>query len=206
MLVYKDIKFTTKEFLSLIITNLITGFAISIFDWGYETFSLRIGLINLFRAFFVSLAITTLSIILCKYLSSILGMYLQVEFNTLASLIGFVFFYIFYGLIPIPGFFKLIFSSDEKIRFGQKRKMFLFSDSEKISLAYLYFVFILCFLWFLAFKDSYAVKLALAHFFYVLPIPHVPGFYALINGKKSVRNIILNYLILLIIFIVLLSI
>lgn len=190
---YKDVAINKNEFLAIILASVITGFSFSFNDWGYETFSLEIGIINLQKATIVSFIAFTLLILIAKYFANFYGVGLTVELNWLATTLGFLFTYITYGIIPIPAFLNFNFYHDPKLRFGQRRPLPNFTDYEKTSKYSSFILFFLLFLLFLFIRQKYILKFTIGYFFYVLPIPKVPGFYVFINGKDNIKKFLSTY-------------
>lgn len=190
---YKDITITKKEFLSLILASLITGFFFSFNDWGYETFSFEIGIVNFQKAVIVSFFAFTVLIFFAKILANHYGVGINVELNWLATLIGFAITYIFYGIIPIPAFLNFNFYHDPKLRFGQRRPLPNFSDYEKTAKYSSYLLFFILLVLFFFMREKYILKFTIGYFFYVLPIPKVPGFYLFVNGKENMKKFINTY-------------
>ncbi|MEM4396644.1 MAG: hypothetical protein QXR30_03235 [Candidatus Woesearchaeota archaeon] len=191
---YRDIIITKNEFLAIILASLITGFSFSFNDWGYETFSFEIGIVNLQKAIIVSFIAFTLLVLVAKFFSNFYGVGLTIELNVLATILGFLFTYIIYGVIPIPAFLNFNFYHDPKLRFGQRRPLPNFTDYEKTSKYSSYIIFFLLILMFLFIKQKYILKFTIGYFFYILPIPKVPGFYVFINGKDNIKKFLSTYI------------
>ena len=68
----KDYSFR-KEIISLVIASLVMGFIFTFRDWGYEKFSLNIGLINLFRAFLISFILFSVYLVATKSVAKLHG-------------------------------------------------------------------------------------------------------------------------------------
>lgn len=71
--------FSKKEYLSLIIASLVLSFIFSFAEWGYEEFSVSIGIRNLLLAFIVSLIVLLLREYLRKIIAKKIGFETEVK-------------------------------------------------------------------------------------------------------------------------------
>ncbi len=200
---FSEIEIDFKELFEILLFSLITAFVLSFNDWGYDTFDLRIGLLNLSKAFAIVFLSTSFVLLLLKYFGLKYGANVKFEMNWIATAISFSLAFVIYAIIPFPAIFNFKFEDDEKTRYGHNRMMVKFSYMQNIALMFFYFMFIILIALTFLFKIPYAFKYFISLFFLILPIPNTPGFYVLLGGKDSVDKAIKNYFILLLIFVIL---
>ncbi len=200
---FSEIEIDFKELFEILLFSLITAFVLSFNDWGYDVFDLRIGLLNLSKAFAIVFLSTSFVLLLLKYFGLKYGANVKFEMNWIATAISFSLAFVSYAIIPFPAIFNFRFKDDEKSRYGHHRIMVKFSYMQKIALMFFYFIFIILIILAYFFKNIYAFKYFVSLFFLILPIPHTPGFYVLLGGKESISSAIRQYFVLLVLFVIL---